>query len=273
MSPSLHKNTPCTRKRDIKALRKKVSRLEKELAEERRENAHLKQKINHLKGSYGETPDLSVRDMHNRRKTDPQQREQADLFLTGAVNARRFSKRNYALFLIHSVKESTLGLLVRRISRYFRRLRLFRNIAAAIGAVLVTVLLSAFFVTALPFLLLFLGISLFAVAFRARSANRQMREALVGMQRIRIIFFHEQINFKENSFSERSAMSMAEDRGTAVIAVSPHLLSSAGLGGKGMFFAVRQERPRLFLVRRGYYFILKRKVLNALSADITLMYG
>ncbi len=268
----LHAKTT-THKKKIKELQSQVSALNKEIAHERQENARLKQEIIHLKGAYGETPELSLRDMRKRRKADPLRREQEDLLGAGAVNARRFSKRNYFLFLIHSVKESTLGLLIRRMARYFRRLRLFRNIAMITGAVLAAVLLSAFFITAIPFLLLFLGVSLFAIMFRARNANRRMKEALTNVSRIRVIFFHEQITFKENSFSERSATAMAEDKDTAVVVVTPRLWSTAGLGGKGMYFTAREEKPRLFLVRRGYYFILKRKVMAALSADITLMYG
>lgn len=262
-----------SRQKKIHALQAQVSELKKELAHERRENARLKQKINHLKGTYGETPELSIRDIRQRRKSDPLRREQEDLWGAGAINARRFSKQNYFLFLLHSIKESTLGLIFRRIARYFRRWRLFRNVAMILGAVLAAVVLSAFFITAIPFLLLFLGASLAAIVFRARKANRRMKAALSGVSRIRVIFFHEQITFGENSFCERSAMSMAKDKDTAVVVVTPHLWSKAGLGGRGMYVTSREEQPRLFLVRQGYYFILKRKVFSELSADLTLMYG
>ena len=273
MSKIPHHEIPPSPEEEIRALQSKVSSLEKEIADQRRENARLKQKISRLKGAYGETPELSLREMRQRKKKDPASRERQDLFRTGAVNARRFSRRNYFLFLIHSVKESTLGLIARRISRFFLRWRMFRNVAMIAGAILLTILLSAFFLTALPFLLLFLLLSLLAVILGARAANRRMKNAFESVSRIRVIFFSEQINFKENSFAKNSAISMAEEKNTVIIAVTPRLWSTAGLGGKGMFFTVRQEKPGLFLVRRSYYFILKRKVIHASSADVTMMYG
>lgn len=273
MKHSRQHNSMSSQEKQVKALQKQVSALQKEIARERQENVRLKQKINHLKGAYGETPEFSLRDMRQRRKADPFRREQEDLLGAGAINARRFSKRNYFLFLLHSVKESTLGLIFRRIARSFRHWRLFRNVAMILGAVLVTVVLSAFFITALPFLLLFLGASLVAIVIRARNANRRMKAALANVSRIRVIFFHGQITFGENSFCERSAMSMAEDKDTAIVVVTPRLWSTAGLGGHGIYVTAREEQPRLFLVRRAYYFILKRKVFSALSADLTLMYG
>ena len=266
-------DNPSNRDIEITALQNKMSVLEQELSDQRRENAKLKQKINHLKGNYGVSTDISLREMRRSKKADPVLRERQDLFYAETVNARRFSKRNYALFLIQTLKESTLGLVIRRISRFFRRWRLFRNIAMITGAVFVTLLLSAFFLTALPFLLLLLLVSLLAIFFRAKSANRRMRGALENTTRVRIIIFPDSTTFRESSFAQRSAMAMSEEKGTAIIAVTPRLWSTTGLGGKGMFFTAREEKPQLFLVRRGYYFILNRSVLHELSLDVTVMYG
>ena len=64
---------------------------------------------------------------------------------------------------------------------------------------------------------------------------------------------------------------MAAD-GVAVLVVSPYPLSSRGLGGKGGFFTARREAEGLYLVRRHYFFMLRKRVLDALEQDITVVY-
>jgi len=261
-----------TPRQEIKKLKKQASRLEKQLDDQRRENADLKRQIAEVKGAYGSLDRLPIKG-RKRHPVSPGSRQAAqELLGINAFNAGRFSKKSYARYLIQTFKGSTLGMIFRRISRFFRRFRLIRRITAVVAAILVGLLLSAFFVTILPFLLLLLIMTLMGIAMRARSANRRMKEELRHQKRIRVVIFSDQVTFEGDTFGERSAKAMASSPDTTVLVVTPRLWSTKGLGGQGMFFTVRQEAERLYLVRRGYYFILRRRVLDSLSCDISVIY-
>ncbi len=257
-------------KKENKRLSKALSEKDKALLRAQRENARLKRKISQLKGVYGEE-DNTVSQRRNRKKGTETDRQCAELIHMGQVNARRFSKKSYFRYLIQSVKDSALGFYIRRITHYIRRLRLIRTIATILSVVMVTLLLSAFFITLLPVLLICITVTLLAACIRAKEANRIMREALTD-RRIRVIILSDKVSFLGNSFIERSAMAMAQEKDTAVILVSPYLLSSRGPCGKKMFFTVREEVPHLYIVRRGYYFILRRRILDTMSDQVTILY-
>lgn len=256
---------------EIKRLKRALSEQDRALARERRENARLKRQLSEAKGVYGAESDGEF-SLGSRKKTaSGQASEWADLLDAGRVNAKRFSKKSYFRYLIQTVKESTLGLIIRRVSRYLRRLRLIRTVAAIVSAILVALLFSAVFIAALPFLILVTLSALAAVLFRAAKANRLMKHELSG-KHIRVIIAPDTVTFQDGTFFERSAEAMAAEPDTAVLVVTPHLLSTRGLGGKGMFFTVRKEQEDLYLVRRAYFFILRRRVLDCLDKEITFMY-
>lgn len=260
-------------KKELDRLRRILAKREAELDREYRKNARLKRQLAALKGAYGYTPhERDVRLLKDHRKTGEEGGELKEMLRLREVNARRFAGRTYLSYLIQTVKESTLGLILFRISRHLRRLRLFRTIAAIVSALVVALLLSAFFLTALPFLILFGLGTLSAVFLRARAANRRLLAALTPSKRVRIVIFPEHITFSDDTFAERSAKAMAEEKNTTVLVVTPYIWSTKGLGGKGMFFTARMEAPHLYLIRKNYFFILRRRVLDQLDADITVIY-
>lgn len=256
--------------KEIKRLSRALSEKDRALLRQRRENARLKRELAALRGAYGHDGG-TVTDKKDGSDTNEAQKERDVLLRMGAVNARRFAKKSYLRYLIHSIKESALGSFFKRAVLIFRRLRLVRIVATVVASLLVTLFLSALFITILPFLLL-LGIgALVAVMIGARAANRKMTQALSG-KRVRIMILSDGASLRDDSFAKRSARDMARDPDVAILVVSPHLLSPRGLGGKGMYFTVRKEAVGLFLVRRSYYFILRRRVLDGVCEDITVIY-
>ena len=69
-----------------------------------------------------------------------------------------------------------------------------------------------------------------------------------------------------------SALEMASDPDVTVIVVSPYPWSTKGFGSHRMFATARQEQPRLYLVRKYYYFILRRRVLALVDPDLSILY-
>ncbi len=261
---------PKAQRKEIKRLTRALSQKDRALRREKRENAALKRRISTLKGNYGHASETELR-LGKKSYQSEADTEQRELIKNGVLNARRFSKKTYVRYLIQSAKESGLGLFFRRMTRLLRRLRLVRTISMVVAAVIAALLLSAVFITILPFLLVFTLVTFLAVIFRARAANRMMRDTLTG-KRVRVIVLSDSVTFQDDTFAERSAKAMAREPDTAVLVVSPHLISPRGLGGHGMFFTARKEAEDLFLVRRGYFFILRRRVLDAVCGEVTFMY-
>ncbi|MBQ9781176.1 MAG: hypothetical protein IJW00_09575 [Clostridia bacterium] len=261
---------PKQQKKEIKRLTRALSQKDRALQRAERENAALKRRLAEAKGSYGHAPE-ALYSKKKKASSDEEFSEQKELFRMGAVNARRFSRKSYLSYLIQSIKESVVGMVFRRLTRFLRRLRLVRTISVVVAAVMATLLLSAVFVTVLPFLF-FIGITCIAAAtLRARAANRLMREKLSG-KRVRVFILPDAVTFRDDTFAERSAKAMAREPDAAILVVSPRLISSRGLGGRGMYFTVREEARDLYLVRRGYYFILRRRVLDTVCGEVTFVY-
>jgi hypothetical protein len=65
---------------------------------------------------------------------------------------------------------------------------------------------------------------------------------------------------------------MAAEEGVTVIVVTPYTVSGRGLGGRGRFFTARREADHLYVVRRHYFFTLRRRVLDRLDGEITVVY-
>ena len=255
--------------KEIKRLSRALSKKDKALSRERRINAQLKREIARLKSMYG-SADRSAAPPKSA-STEPLRPDQAMIWKEERQNALLFSQKSYLRYLIHTFKSSAAGSIFQRISLYLRRLRLIRNVGAIFSAIIVTLLVSAFFITLLPFLLVLTLLALVAVCLRARAANRMISRAIDG-KHVRIIIPPEGITFKNNTFLERSAKAMSQEPDTIVLVVSPHFFSTKGMGGKGIFFTARRESDQLYLIRKSYYFILRRRVLDAHAQDMTVMY-
>jgi hypothetical protein len=263
---------PKAQKQEIKRLTRALSQKDRALRREKRENAALKRELSALKNGYGRgdaTPNGTVK--KSKQAVDTAHKAQLELIRTGVINARRFSKKSYISYLYQSVKESGIGLFFRRVVRIWRRLRLVRIITAVTAAVVATLLLSAVFLTLIPFFMLFALVAFLAVCLRAKATNKKMAEVLSG-KRVRVMIFSDAVAFRGDTFAEGCAKAMARESDTAVLVITPYFFSPRGLGGRGMFFTARREANDLYLVRKCYYFLLRRRVLDAVCGEVTFVY-
>ena len=166
--------------------------------------------------------------------------------------------------------DSTPVQVITRLVLYLRRVQVVRMTATvllAAGAALLVAILSA---ALLPFLFFGTGVLSILALLQSRRMNRKLRQALDG-RRVRVFIPPRGGALNANSFFIRNARAMA-DEGVAVIVVTPYLVSVRGLGGRGGFFTARREADGLYLVRRHYFFFLRRHVLDSLEEPITVVY-
>lgn len=170
---------------------------------------------------------------------------------------RRFLGYAYAL-----VTHATWFTLWQNLLSYLRKFRmitfLFRT-AAFLVTVLETgafvLLTTALFLVILPLSgALMLGILLTAL-LESRITNRNMRRVLRG-KRIYFLFGTR----GENAFLEGNARDLARREDVAVAVISPYWFSGKGFGKSGFYCTVRREDEDLYLIRRYYFFLLRRCV-------------
>lgn len=173
---------------------------------------------------------------------------------------------------LHSlITEAPLYVQVSRFLRYVRRFRTVALVVRLIGiaaAILQTgtlVLLgTALFLVLLPLGgALLLGLLLTAL-LESRRSNRLLQERLAGRQVTVLFLSPEQSPFFRANLRDLKA------RGQAILVVSPFLISSKGLA-KGRFYCtLREEERDVFLIRKYYFFSLRKHVLS--KARLTLLY-
>ena len=159
-----------------------------------------------------------------------------------------------------------------RLLSYVRRFRTITLLLRGVG-ILLTVLQtgalvlvgSLLFLVLLPTLsALMLGILLTAL-LESRRSNRYLLDHLSGRP-ITVLFLSEE----ENPFAIANAKDLAA-RGSTVLAVSPYLISARGFRRRASFYCtLRQEFENVFLVRKYYFFSLRKHVLS--KASVTFMY-
>ncbi len=246
---------------------REISRLRRELAHERQRAARLEREVSDLKRelqAHGATEKRRAL----RRK---QATKEATLLAQANQRAHHYRKSSFLRYLWESFMESAPVQLLSKLIQYLRRIRavqLILTILLALTAVVTVAVVSA---AALPFLLLGAALAAMLALFLSRRMNHILRKELTD-RRIRIMIPPRGHCFSENSFFLRNARAMAAEVGVTVIVVTPYLVSNRGVNRKGSFFTARKETNNLYLVRRHYFFILRRRVLDTLNGDITVIY-
>ena len=247
---------------------REIARLRRELTAERRKTASLERKLaalqSELKSSV-EPPFSRFRPGKGNKHSAESMRD------ASGRRARRYRKSSFFRYLWDAVTDSAPIAVLTKLMQYFRRIRVAQIVLSVLLAVSAFTAMAVLSAVVIPFLLMGTAILTAAAAFRSHRMNIRLKKALTG-KRIRILIPPGKSAFSENAFFIRNAREMAQHGEVAVIAVSPYLLSTKGLGGRGAYSNARQEADNLFIVRRHYFFTLRRRVLDTLDGDITIVY-
>lgn len=250
---------------------REVSRLTRELQKERQTSARLRREVAdlHRELEWRHTPAEPAPLLRRRKARTPEQ-ARAALLAEAASNATRFRTRTYLGFLTKIVKGSSLFGFVSQVVAYMRRLQVVRIVATVLTVILTTAVVSAVYVAALPFLITGAAAGLLVARLTSRSMNRIMRRELAG-RRVRVFVAPDRLSLNRDSMYLRNLRAMAEEN-VAIILVSPSAFSGRGLGGRGPYFTARREAHDLYIVRKHYYFMLRRHVLDSVCQSVTVVY-
>lgn len=147
--------------------------------------------------------------------------------------------------------------------RRFRAVTLTLKVLTVLFSVIETgalvILSTVIFLIILPVLTAFMLGVLLTAFLESRRTNQRLASELSG-KRVYVLFMREG---DPNLFLSQNARELAT-HGT-VLLVSPYWISARGLYPHGFYCTVRREAPQILLVRRYYFFSLRRHVLSKID--------
>ncbi len=185
---------------------------------------------------------------------------------------RLFQHQSFFRHAWDALRSAPLYAHWKRVLSYVRRARLVALFVRIFGALLtvletgaLVLLVTAALLLLLPPLIFFaLGVLLTVLIEAPRKSRRILEET--AQKRIYVLFLPE----GESAFFRANARELAAREDAAVVIVSPFWVSSRGIRDGRFFCTARKEGVRIYLVRRYYFFSLKRKVLA--QRDTAILY-
>ncbi len=262
-----------------RALEEENRALRQALDAERRRATTLERRLSDLQARHDRLVEAERGLTLPRKAADGQktERNQNEKLRDASIRrVRSYRRRSYIRAVYENFMSSLPARVVTRLVLYLRRLRVVRlvlTLLVTVGAVLFVTVLSA---AALPFILAGAGVLAILAGLRSLRMNRRMSEVLAGVH-VRVLIPGRAVRLAKfddtaPSFFVRQARDMAATPGETVLVVSPYLLSRRGLGGRGAYFTARHEGGDVYILRRHYYFILRRRVLDAMAEGYTVVY-
>lgn len=190
--------------------------------------------------------------------------EQIDEQLDRTARLRKMSQRRS---FFQDARESLLQArpyrLWQSVMAYIRRFRMISFIVRLAGWMFTIVqtgalvlLTTAVFFVILPLLAVILAGALITALLDTRRSLHWMKRQLED-RRVYVFFGI------DSPFGQGNAMSFAERENSAVLIVSPFWVSPRGLGRRKPYLNVRQERAHVYLIRRYFFFSLRKKLLTS----------
>ena len=243
---------------EYKALKRENRRLRHRIEELEAENARLRSDIGLKSGGDGI----------------------ATLWWLEGRRERLMSVRNYPKYLISLVKSTSFWLLCQRGLSFFRKFRLISWILRIVTRIVIWAETSVAFIAwisativILPFLALLSAASLFIALFRSKNANKHFEE-LLGGKKVYILFASKKQLSKRGEkvgFFVQNVRELAL-RDSVCIVVSPHFFGREGIGGSDFYVTARKESENIYMVRKNYYFMLRRVVIERVASEIICIY-
>ena len=209
---------------------------------------------------------------------DQTARRSENNFFLRASFSRLSESPDYFSFFVGLIRSSKVFQLWERWIKYFRRFRLVTTALRLLPWILLlisthTILYAAVVASALLAPIIAVAVlSLLAEApLRYREANPRMARKIEG-KTVYVIFPERSREFESGAFWRANLLDLSTKESSIVVVVSPYLFSSRGVFETRRYLHLREERDNLFLVRRHYYFSLRKHVLTKKAKRLILIY-
>lgn len=235
------------------------------------ENRRLTREIDALKNEIDELEDKSSR------------RSRLNKYQTSlkrcAENEYMFSKRNSFSFLLTQLKFTSFFQIYRRALTIFRRysfittsLKVFSIIFLFVEASILVLISTSAFIMSLIFTLFISQLFTFFTLLTRKRYNRRNTELMRGKS-VCIFFPTKERAFDYDSFFQGFVREEANKENSVAVIVSPYLFNSVGLEhSKKIYYYCREDGENILLVRKRYYFTLRKKVISQVASNVTEIY-
>jgi hypothetical protein len=191
-----------------------------------------------------------------------------------------FTASSYFKYILSRISAASLYSLILKITKGFRRFRLFSSVIKISSSILAVLGTSAFFIFisgSLIFLIpLFLLICAAAYAASMIFRKKAFKEldSILENQTVFILFPTAARQLKKGSHLEKSLhlISNGTDEDVFTIVISPFLISGKGFSDNKYFPVMRMESNRLCIIRRNAFFALRRKLLSGRGDSVIYIY-
>lgn len=190
-----------------------------------------------------------------------------------------FSKRNYISFMFANLKHTSLFNIYKRFVNVIRRYSFFTISFKIISvlflmvetATLFVLSTSAFVVSIILTVITSQILMLFTLFVRKKSLKNDLEH--LKDKSVTVFFPPKNRAFDIDSYLAGSAISEAGKKDSAVVIVSPFSFKTVGINAsKHPYFVSRHDGDNILLVRRYYYFSLKKHILDKYSSQIVEIY-
>ncbi len=190
-----------------------------------------------------------------------------------AHEAHLFSAKGYLGYVITQIRQNSFYQMWKKFTLYFRRIGLVSVTLQIVGYIFVLVQSGFSFVLllfTLPILFLVSALVYLIAGLCARPDNRKLTNEIKEAD-IFVFFPSRTAEFSHGTFWKENIRSFAQSENSLVFVVSPYFFSGKGTFDKHRFYLnYIQESPRIYLVRKHYYFSLRR--IFRFGKRVTLIY-
>ncbi|MEE0969144.1 MAG: hypothetical protein U0M06_07225 [Clostridia bacterium] len=244
-----------------------IERLEEENIHLHRRNAELEAEILRLRSE-------------SLTKTTKGADENEKLWFIEGRGELLMKSRSYPRYLAALIKSNTLWLMIQKGLAHLRRFRLLSGILKILTRIVVLaesgVAFLAWFsvmIVVLPVLGVLSLVSLSVALLRSRNANNFFRSEIKD-KNVYILFAHKKqlaSRPRKSAFFYENVKDLTSD-GSVCFVVSPYFFGRKGLGGDDFYVTARKEKDNIYLVRKNYFFMLRRRVISTHASSVVTIY-
>lgn len=186
-----------------------------------------------------------------------------------------FSKKNYFSYIYSTIRQTSVFKIYKRIIDVIRRytfittsLKVISFVFVLVEASIILVVSTSAFIASLVLTLLTSHVLIIFTLFNKKECDRRNKE-LIKNKNVTVFFPSKGRAFEYDSYFSYLAKDSSGENGVSVI-VSPYAVAPYGLHhSRKRYYNSRQDGDNVLLVRRHYYFSLRRKIIDPLAMSVT----
>ena len=252
--------------------KKDDSQLQARIEKLTRENAQLRSEISLLKSEIQQSK-ASTRRLNKKHDMTN------SLLLHQARRENTFSQRSTFSYFTHALKNASLFRLYSQIVNTVKRftfvtttIQVVLFLLAIVKSGVIVLISTSAFIVSLPFIFLMSGLGAILTFIGSKKATAQNTPIIKG-KRVCAFFPAKKSVMRDDGYFAGFVRSMASEPDTVCIIVTPGFFFSRGISeSKCYFFTSRIDAQNIIIVRRHYYFKLKKKIIEPLAAHLTEIY-